>query len=105
VVANAAGLRKIAMRKYYLRNHKVTVSELQVIADLRNKNCKQGKHLKLTGESLPNGRNYIFCLNCLWAELVDCQDLKIGKDNNQPPLKQPYGVDATFKVVSNERDG
>jgi hypothetical protein len=67
-----------------LKTCKITDEELAVIAETRNKDCAEGHHLKLSSgrdaKLLPNGRSYVYCANCLWAELEPCDDdLKIGK--------------------------
>ena len=69
-----------------LKSVKITEEEIAFIAETRNEACVKGDHLKLSSgrdaKLLPNGRAYLYCANCLWAELASCgddHDLKIGK--------------------------
>jgi hypothetical protein len=63
-----------------LINCSITSDELGLITKTRNKDCKQDIHLKMSnGKPLPNGRQYVYCRNCLWAELAVIKDLSIGK--------------------------
>lgn len=67
-----------------LKSVKITDEELAVIAKTRNEACEKGDHLKLSSgrdaKLLPNGRDYVYCANCLWAELLPCDDgWKIGE--------------------------
>ena len=68
-----------------LKSVKITDDELKFIAETRNEGCKEGAHTKISeGKPLPNGRSYSYCCNCLWAELEDCEDMKIGKVTTYP---------------------
>ena len=66
--------------KDWLHSAKITKDEGKLLAERRNEQCKAGNHLKMEAHC-PNGRDLVWCRNCLWAELVDCSDddLKIGQ--------------------------